>query len=389
MFHVTDASRFDHAAATTLSKAVVPLFQPIYALGQGRIVGFEALARLAQGNVLLQPSRFLPSLKAGGLLQLFRAMLTKSIAFLQQLDPQGPLYVSVNVNASLVRQDTFVDLVSFILDAHGLRPSRLVLEILESEAIDSVELMATSIHRLRSLGVGVALDDVGSAYASLAHVKDLPVDIVKLDQSFSRLLSSRPRDIHFVTSMVGLARRLGRTLVVEGAETPEIVDALRMAGVAYAQGYALARPMPASAVLPWMATSEIRPAARGPCTLLGAYAAHLAVVEACHTLADQRRLMRWREGADDPHRCGVGRYLDENGLHDTALGEAHKRFHSELGADQVPGRAGKAAADFEQALLVALGAPEIGATTHRQSIEINGTVRAAASDRGDTVGGSA
>ncbi len=361
MLHLTDASRGDQAIEPTFSKAIVPMFQPIYALGEGHVVGFEALARLADGDALVTPAGFVPSLDAEGLLQLFRVMLTRSTAFLQALDPRGRLYVTVNVNASLIQQHSFVDLVGFILDDHGFQPERLVLEILESEAIDDVEAMATSIRRLQSLGIVVALDDIGSAYAALTHVKDLPVDMVKLDRSFSRRLASRPRDLHFVASMVSLARRLGRTLVVEGAETPEVVDALRMIGVAYAQGYALGRPMPAAAVPLWLATSEIRPAAHGPCTLLGAYASHLTLAETCHMLAVQPLPVRWREGADDPHRCGIGRYFDRAGLHDTAMGKAHKRFHQTLGTDGIVGLAGGAAAEMGQALLLALGAAVVDA----------------------------
>ncbi len=384
MLHMTDTSRFDQAVGTDLSRAVVPLFQPIYALGRGRVAGFEALARLAQGDTLVAPARFLPSLRAEELSQLFQVMLTRSVAFMRQLDPRGRLYVSVNVNASLVQQDSFVDLVGFILDEHGFQPGRLVLEILESEAIDSIEIMATSIRRLRALGVGVALDDVGSAYASLVYIRDLPVDIVKLDQSFSRLLPKHPNDLHFVASMVGLARRLGRRLVVEGAETPEVVDALRMTGVEYAQGYALARPMPASAVPRWLARSEIRPAARGPCTLLGAYAAHLAIVEACHVLADQSSRTRWGEDAGDPHRCGVGLYIDENGLRHTALGKAHERFRRRLGAGPIGGFARKAAAELGQALLLALEASE--AAGPREPAEDGAVVGRAATEDGQRMG---
>ena len=390
MLHTTDApQRCDQAAGMTLSEAVVPLFQPIYALAHGRVVGFEALARLAQGDVLLAPARFLPSLDAAQLSRLFQVMLARSVAFMRQLDPLGRLYVSVNVNASLVQQDSFVDLVGFILDEHGFQPSRLILEILESEAIHSVEVMATSIRRLRALDVGVALDDVGSAYASLVHIRDLPVDIVKLDQSFSRLLPSRPSDLHFVASMVGLARRLGRMLVVEGAETPEIVDALRMTGVEYAQGYALARPMPASAVSQWLDGSEIRPAARGPCTLLGAYAAHLTVVEACHVLADPSLRARRGEDGGGAHRSGVGRYIDDNGLRQTTLGEAHERFQRKLGVGRFGGLAGKAAADLGQAFLAALKANEAaapdGSTEDRTTLDGSSAGRSVTEDR-DRVG---
>ena len=358
----------DQSAETSLSQAVVPLFQPIYALGRGQVVGFEALARLVDREALVMPSQFLPSLDAEDLLRLFRTMLTRSMSFLRTLGPRGHLYVSVNVNASLVQRASFADLVAFLLDEQGGRPDRLVLEILESEAIDSLEAMATSIRRLQSLGIRVALDDIGSAYASLTNIKDLPVNIVKLDRSFSRLLADRPLDLHFVGSMVGLARRLGRTLIVEGAETPDVVDALRMIGVAYAQGYALGRPMPESAVPHWLSTSEARPAAGGPRTLLGAYAAHLTFLETCQLLAVQPLPVRWQEGADDPHRCGIGRFLDRAGLHDTDVGKAHKRFHQKLGSDDGSGSVEQAAANLGDAFVIALKA-SVSEAGHRDARE--------------------
>ena len=385
MLQATDAIECDRRAGKSLAQAVVPFFQPIYALGQGQVVGFEALARLVDREALVMPSHFLPSLDAEDLLRLFRTMLIRSMGFLQTLDPRGRLYVSVNVNASLVQRESFADLVGFLLDEQGCQPDRLVLEILESEAIDSLEAMATSIRRLQSLGIRVALDDIGSAYASLTHIKDLPVNMVKLDRSFSRLLVDRPMDLHFVASMVGLARRLGRTLIVEGAETPDVVDALRMIGVAYAQGYALGRPMPASAVPLWLGTSEARPAAAGPRTLLGAYAAHLTFLETCQLLTVQPLPVRWQEGADDPHRCGIGRFLDRAGLHDADVGKAHKRFHQKLGSDDGSGSIEEAAAELGDAFVAALKA-SVGEAGHRDAGEDRTDGGPSGPGGGETVG---
>ena len=350
----------------SFAQMVIPHFQPIYDMREGRVVGFEALARLDAGAGLLAPAQFLHLLDTDGLLRLFCAMLAKSIVVMQGLDPSADrLYVAINVNASIVLRDDFVDLVRFIVFDHAFEPGRLVIEILEGEAIVSTQAMSHAILRLKALGISVALDDIGSAYASLSNLKDLPVDIFKLDQTFSRMLSSRPEDLQFISSMIGLARGLNRKLVVEGAETPEIVEALRIIGVEYAQGYALARPMVGAAIRGWLQTSSIQKAESTPHTLLGVYAAHLGIAEACRVLAKQPLRLRWHDDAIDPHRCIIGKYLDRHGLHETAYGHAHKRFHRVLGRTREGGTHAweKAAEELRQALLIAL----------RRDLETTGT----------------
>ena len=336
----------------------MPYFQPIYDMREGRVIGFEALARgLERDGGILPPAQFLHLLDNEGLLRLFCSMLTQSIAVLQAIEPHDEkLYISVNVNASIVLREDFIEHVRFIVMSHDFEPERLVIEILEGEEIVSTQTMVSTIHRLKALGMSVALDDVGSAYASLINIKDLPVDILKLDQSFSRMLASRPEDLQFISSMIGLARGLNRKLVVEGAETLEIVEALRILGVEYAQGYALARPMAGAAVSGWLQTSALGKADPVPQTLLGVYAAHLTIAEACRVIANQPLRLRWNEEAVDPHRCIIGKYLDRRGLHETEYGLAHKHFHHSLGCTPESGSDawGNAAEGLRKALVVAL-----------------------------------
>jgi hypothetical protein len=177
-------------------------------------------------------------------------------------------------------------------------------------------------------------------------------------------LASRPEDLQFITSMIGLAHGLNRKLIVEGAETPEIVEALRIIGIEYAQGYALARPMPGAAVDDWLRTYTLLPAEVVPETLLGVYAAHLKITEACRILAHQPLQLRWHEDSTDPHQCVVGQYLDRRGLHDaTDYGRAHKHFHYALGGAWKSGSLAwrEAAEELRSALLVALKAQGDGA----------------------------
>ena len=306
-------------------------FQPIEDLHTGRVVGFEALARLMRGGELLSPAAFMEGLSQDDLAALFREMLSQAIALRNSLagDGTGP-YVTVNVEAPLVLADDFLDLLHGVLDRHAFAPSgTLVLELLEGHATTDFARMSERLNAIRAMGIRIALDDIGSAYSSLITLRDLPVDIMKLDRSFARRLGQRPQDLPFVLSLQGLAHSIGKRLVVEGVETADIHDALRVLGVDLGQGYAIARPMPAEAVAPWLAAhpGAARSPAHTPTSLLGAYAGHLRVVEACRTLMGQPLPVAWQEASKDPHACKIGVFFDRNGLHETGFGLAHKRFH--------------------------------------------------------------
>ncbi|WP_246725002.1 EAL domain-containing protein [Beijerinckia sp. L45] len=321
-------ARYEGYAPFVRAESIVPVFQPIESLKTGQIVGFEALARLRIGDAVLLPEQFIPGLEQADLLRLFCDMLGKAIGFLGVFTPQHPgLYVSVNVETSLLLIDGFFDALQCTLDQHGHPGGNLVIELLEGDEIVDFTRMHQCLSRIRSLGLAIALDDIGSAYSSLINLRDLPIDIIKLDQSFARGLSERPEDLHFVLSFLSLARGLGKRLIVEGVETAEIHDALRVLGVEQAQGYAIARPLPLEAVADWFAARPTETLDRTPCTMLGAYAGHLLVVETCRVLMNQPLQIAWKEESKDPHSCAIGIYFDRNGLHETDYGQAHKRFH--------------------------------------------------------------
>ncbi|MCJ2066053.1 EAL domain-containing protein [Methylobacterium sp. J-088] len=314
-----------------LSLDIRAAFQPIEDLRTGEIVGYEALARLMRGDQLLPPADFLSSLPQDALAELFRTMLGQAVSLRQSLVGDGPgPYVSVNVEVPLVLADGFVDLLRDVLDQHAFSPhGAVVLELLEGHATPDYARMSERLQAIRALGIRIALDDIGSAYSSLINLRDLPVDIMKLDQSFARGLRQKPRDLHFVLSLQSLAHSIGKRLIVEGVETVEIRDALRVLGVDLGQGYGIARPMPGEAVAPWIAAWPTvgMEMDRTPTSMLGAYAGHLRVVEACRTLMGQPLPVAWKEASKDPHACSIGVFFDRHGLHDTAFGCAHKRFH--------------------------------------------------------------
>ena len=370
--HVTAALRTGHVKA---------LFQPIEDLQTGLCARFEALARLSHDGRDFAPDSFLGGFDDDDRLCLFGAMLGQGIALMkgrgsrgrrQARDP-GPalrsteatagLTVSINVEISLIVSDDFVDVLRYMLDRHGFAGERIVLEILENEDVSDAGALKARLDTVRGLGLSIALDDIGSAYASLVKIKMLPVDIIKLDRSFTRDLEQHPEDLVFVMSVLSLARGLGKTLVVEGIETLEAYDALRMMGVQYGQGHGIAPPMPAEAVAGWLASRHSREASRVPRCLLGAYAAHLTVIESCRALRSQPLPVQWIGGAADDLSCVIGQLFTARGWHDTPFGVAHTAFHDVLPQHRSePERWDRAAAEFRAAMAeaIALRPGEVG-----------------------------
>ena len=153
--------------------------------------------------------------------------------------------VRVNVSGRQFEQAGLVADVASALAEHGLPPERLCLELTETALLRDQASAAETLSRLRTLGVGVALDDFGTGYSSLAYLKHLPIDAIKLDQSFVAGLPADQYDLAIVQAVVGLARQMRIDVVAEGVETQAQADCLRGCGIARAQGFLFAPAMPA------------------------------------------------------------------------------------------------------------------------------------------------
>ena len=354
------ASEIRHAVQ---SGAVVALFQPIERLDTGVCIGLEALARLDLDGALLTPDAFLPHLGDDERLSLFGAMLGQAIALLRSPGlADGGLHVSINVEISLVAGEDFCDVLRYLLDRYHFSGERVVLEILENEDIVDLARLQVCLAQVKALGLQLALDDVGTGYASLRRLRELPLDLFKLDRSVVQDLERHPDELSYVTSMLALARGTRKTMVAEGIESREVYDALRVLGVEAGQGYAIARPMPAGAVARWLAAREARAADRTPTSLLGAYACHLTVVETCRSLRAQPLPVAWLpEACTDHVGCPVGRLFGARGWHGTAFGEAHRRFHAALACYEVdPVGFDAAAESFRETMAAAIAADPAG-----------------------------
>jgi len=155
-----------------------------------------------------------------------------------------PVRVSVNVSARQLAQAGFVGEVRAALEATGLAPSHLELELTESALIEDMERTAAMLGELQALGVKIAVDDFGTGYSGLAYLRRFPIDVLKLDRSFVLQDDGRISAFDFVKAFVDMAHALRMSVVAEGVETAEVLDFLRAADCDEAQGYLLARPMP-------------------------------------------------------------------------------------------------------------------------------------------------
>ena len=247
--HATLVERFrlEDALQSALANGAMALaYQPIVDLRNGVVAGFEALTRWSDCSLgEVPPSQFIPVAERTGLIhQLGRWAIEQACRELAQWRSArgGEAYVSVNVSPLELDNDQFASSVVRILLKHGLEPSALVLEVTEGALL--VEAGRQSLGELRSHGVRVAIDDFGTGYSSLSYLRQLPVDMVKIDQTFLRPLGDNSSGPAFLRAIIRLAETLNLATICEGIETPGQLADLQAVGCGFGQGYLLARPGP-------------------------------------------------------------------------------------------------------------------------------------------------
>ena len=222
-------------------------YQPIFSLGGGELAGWEALVRWQHPTRgLVPPGMFIPLAEETGLIvALGRWVLDEGCRQLRawhELSGDTSLTMSVNVSARQFQHAGLVDEVKDALDASGLQPCRLKLEITESAIMRDAEASVASLRALEALGVELAIDDFGTGYSSLAYLKRFPVDTLKIDRTFVDGLGRDAQDAAIVLSVVALAHTLKLSVVAEGIETSAQQAELAMLGCDFGQGYLLGRP---------------------------------------------------------------------------------------------------------------------------------------------------
>jgi len=228
-------------------------YQPQIRLSDGTLVGFEALVRWRQpGRGLRPPSDFLEVAATTGLIvPMGRFVLLEACRQVRRWQSRRrsvpPLTVSVNLSATEILQPDLVDAVRDALSESGLAPETLELEITETAVLEASDETRDVLRRLEDLGVGLSIDDFGVGYSYLSHLRDYPIDRVKIDRSFIAGLGAAGDDGTIVEAVVRLAHELGLTVVAEGVETRAQATLLSAMNCDVAQGYHYAPPLTARA----------------------------------------------------------------------------------------------------------------------------------------------
>jgi EAL domain-containing protein (putative c-di-GMP-specific phosphodiesterase class I) len=248
------------------SDEIVVHYQPKVSLATGEVVGVEALARWQHPTRgLLAPSEFVPVLERTSLSSAFtRHVLT---AVLQQsrswLDRGLRLPVAVNITPRCLLDPELVDVVSAHLALAGVPGELLCLEVSETTVMTDPDRAVTTLRQIRAMGVRVALDDYGTGYSSMTHLRVLPVDELKIDESFvHHLVRGDQQNAVLVRSMIQLGHDLGLVVVAEGVEEARVMVGLKKLGCDVAQGFHVSRPLTAASLDVWLAHRDPPPLVR-------------------------------------------------------------------------------------------------------------------------------
>ena len=301
-------------------------YQPKVNMVNGELLGVEALIRWQHPqDGLLLPAEFLSYIHSSDLeVALGEWVIESALRQLEDWQDQGAkLSVSINIGAEHLLQEDFAERLAVILLHHPtIDPNRLELEILESTAIVDITQASKTLIACRKLGVRFALDDFGTGYSSLTYFRQLPVETLKIDQSFVMGMLEDPDDMGIVESVVQLTQAFNRTVVAEGAETHEHCAMLSRMHCQAAQGYGIARPMPPENLHDWMRewreqetwlqfADNPHPYQRAELVLEQAIGSHRAWVD--RLVAYLEDIENVQEPVLDPNQCLFGMWYRHTG----------------------------------------------------------------------------
>ncbi|MFZ6749391.1 EAL domain-containing protein [Undibacterium sp. Ren11W] len=339
--------RLERIQSALTENQFVLYYQPKVNMRSAAVIGAEALIRWQHPQLgLLAPAEFLPTIEVHPLaIRVGEWVIETALCQIELWQAQGlAIPVSVNIGAYQLQQTNFVARLRAILAAHPqVSPSSLKIEVLETSALEDVSGVSQVIQACRAMGVMFALDDFGTGYSSLTYLKNLPVSELKIDQSFVRDMLDDPDDLAILEGVIGLASAFRREVIAEGVETVEHGAMLLQLGCDLAQGYGIARPMPAAQFPAWAANwqpdaswNNLPALSREDLPLMFARVEHTAWI---------RQLGLYLKGEQDKapepdHRhCHFGRWLAADGkarhgkqAHYLLLDTVHKQIHK-LGAE--------------------------------------------------------
>ena len=346
----------EHVRRALAAHELVLYYQPKVNMRTGKVIGAEALLRWQHPERgLLPPGMFLPVIEDHPLtVEVGQWVIDSALAQMEIWQENGlELPVSVNVSAFELQQRDFVGNLCALLEAHPrVKPANLELEVLETSALQNVTLSSQVLAACRDAGVLISVDDFGTGYSSLAYLKRLPASILKIDQSFVRDMLDEPENLTILKGILGLAEAFRRQVIAEGVETVDHGLMLLQLGCDCAQGYGIARPMPAGDVPSWAAAWQpderwadvpvIQATNRAALFAMAEHRAWYGHFLAC--------LQETRSTAPflDPHQCNFGAWLDTQRLAPggmspsfQAIDALHEQIHelaAEIYAAHVGGR---------------------------------------------------
>ena len=224
-------------------------YQPIVELASGRVTGMEALVRWNHPTRgLLTPADFIPLAEETGLILplgqwVLEEACRQAVAWEREFPDKPPLSMSVNLSARQLQQRTLVDEVAEVLDSTGLDPERLTLELTETMLMQDTGDVVHRLTQLKQLGVHLAIDDFGTGYSSLSYLHRFPLDVLKIDRSFTGNLKRGTGEGVLTHAIIRLARTLHLRTVAEGIERPDQVGKLQAMGCHYGQGHYFSKPV--------------------------------------------------------------------------------------------------------------------------------------------------
>ncbi|MDA8328698.1 MAG: EAL domain-containing protein [Betaproteobacteria bacterium] len=292
-------------------------YQPKVNMRTGTVVGAEALIRWQHPEKgLLLPAAFLPVIENHPLfVEMGEWVVDTALTQMDIWHAAGlDIPVSVNVGACQLREPNFVERLHALLTAHpNIGAGELELELLETSALEDMARVSHVIERCRKIGVLFSLDDFGTGYSSLSYLKHLRVAMLKIDQSFVRDMLGDPDDLAILDGVIGLAAAFRCKVIAEGVETVEHGEMLLQLGCELAQGYGIARPMPAHEIPGWAATWRPDPVwADRPAVSRDHLPLLFAGVEHRAWVAGIEDFLKGKSETPplDPHECRLGARLD-------------------------------------------------------------------------------
>lgn len=222
-------------------------YQPICRVGDNAIIGAEALIRWKHPRWgFVPPDQFIPIAEEKNLINpLGEWILEEVCRTVQKWDRKGvpPIAVAVNISAKQIFDPTFHDVLAKVLKKYDLEPQRFVLEVTESLFLENLPSVETIMQKLKTIGVGLALDDFGMGYSSLSYLKRFRIDHLKIDKSFIRDICQDDQDAVLTKTIVEMGRNLGLQTIAEGVETKEQLALIRAYRCGYYQGFLCSKPL--------------------------------------------------------------------------------------------------------------------------------------------------